>query len=66
MKKLYLTYQDYQVLGSLINEMQYLCSSLMSKRGIITANEKEQRFVLEGQFNEKDIAALKKYGWREI
>lgn len=66
MKKFYLTYQDYRVLGSLMGEVQNLCNSLMSKKGCLTANDKEQRFILEGKFNEEDINNLKKYNWREL
>ncbi|MCM1260681.1 MAG: hypothetical protein NC222_06990 [Staphylococcus sp.] len=64
MKKLYLTYQDYQALGSLQKGMRELCEILFNKKGCLTANEKEQKFTFEGEFTEEDVEKLKKYGWR--
>lgn len=69
MKKFYLTYKDYQSLNSsFIKEMQNLVNSLLlsHKKGILTALEKEQKFILEGEFNEEDAKQLKEYGFKEI
>lgn len=69
MKKFYLTYKDFQSLDSnATKEIQNLVNSLLlsHKKGVLTALEKEQKFILEGEFNEEDAKQLKEYGFKEI